>query len=86
MTVIEVTSPQASDAARLALQTCASCGRHVWVRDGEVLDRATVLGAVRDRIAEAPTARVPRPRAPRAAKAPSRVDLVERLAAFTVHG
>ncbi|MCW2501112.1 MAG: hypothetical protein JWN87_2788, partial [Frankiales bacterium] len=45
------------------------CGRHVWERDGEVLDRSTVLGAVRERIAEGPAPRVPRARTPRASRA-----------------
>ena len=65
MTGIEVTSPQSQATAVLGLLTCSSCGRHVWLRDGQVLDRDDVLAIVRDRIAEGPVARVPRPRSPR---------------------
>ena len=45
MSVIEVTSPLDVDAGKLALHSCASCGRHVWVRDGLPLDRDDVLSA-----------------------------------------
>jgi hypothetical protein len=69
MTSIEVTSPLAEGATTLALQTCSACGRHVWHRDGVVLDREAVLEIVRERIAEGPTPRVPRPRSPRPSRA-----------------
>ncbi len=97
MSVIEVTSPLDVDAAQLALHSCASCGRHLWVRDGVPLDRDDVLSVVRDRIAETPRQLVPPERgpsqAPTLASAPGqavlsthRVDLQERLSAFTLHG
>ena len=69
MSSIQVTSPLDPSAATLALHTCSSCGRHVWERDGEELDRATVLDMVKDRVAEGPAPRVPRPRKPRASRA-----------------
>jgi hypothetical protein len=73
MTSIEVTSPLAEGATTLALQTCSACGRHVWHRDGVILDREAVLEIVRERIAEGPAARVPRPRNPRPSAARPRV-------------
>jgi hypothetical protein len=69
MTLIEVTSPLAEGTSKLSLETCSSCGRHVWQRDGQDLDRDEVLAIVRDRVAEGPTARVPRPRKPRPSRA-----------------
>ena len=45
MSVIEVTSPLDVDAAKLALHSCASCERHLWVRDGLPLDKDDVLSA-----------------------------------------
>ena len=69
MSSIQVTSPLDTAAATLALHTCSACGRHVWERDGETLDRAALLDVVKDRIAEGPAPRVPRPRTPRASRA-----------------
>jgi hypothetical protein len=69
MSTIAVTAPLTDGVATLALHSCSACGRHVWERDGEVLDRSTVLGAVRERIAEGPAPRVPRARTPRASRA-----------------
>ncbi len=94
MSAIEVTNPHDVDAARLALHSCASCGRHVWVRDGVPLDRDDVLSVVRERIAETPRQPVPPPRGPsvapkqvpKTALAGSSTDLQERLSAFKVHG
>ena len=54
MTSIEVTSPLGNRTSTLALQSCASCGSHIWQRDGETLDRDAVLDIVRERIAEGP--------------------------------
>ena len=45
MSVIELTSPLDVDAAKLALHSCASCERHLWVRDGLPLDKDDVLSA-----------------------------------------
>lgn len=84
MATIEVTSPVGEGASTLALHTCSSCGRHVWLRDGQLLDRDAILDSVRDRIAEGPARRVPSARVttprdaaprdapPRAAGRPSR--------------
>lgn len=69
MSSIQVTQPVDASVATLALHTCTSCGRHVWERDGVELDRASVLAIVRDRIAEGPAPRIPRPRKPRASRA-----------------
>jgi hypothetical protein len=69
MSTIEVTSPHGEGIATLTLHTCPACGRHAWERGGDVLDRSTVLGVVRDRIAEGPASRVPRPRKARASRA-----------------
>jgi len=72
MATIEVTSPVGEGASTLALHTCSSCGRHVWLRDGEMLDRDAILDSVRDRIAEGPARRVPSPRVAPARDAPPR--------------
>ena len=96
MTTIEVTQA-IGDGVTLALHTCASCGRHVWERDGVELDRTEVLDVVQSRIAEGPAARVPGPRPARAARTPaasragpSTSDVTAtpppRLAEFIVHG
>jgi hypothetical protein len=69
MTRIEVTSPLAEGSSKLSLETCSSCGRHVWQRDGQDLAREEVLAIVRDRVAEGPAPRVPRPRKPRPSRA-----------------
>lgn len=97
MVTIQVTR-RVDDACTLTLHTCSSCGRHVWERDGVVLERAEVLDVVQARIAEGPAARVPGPRKVRASRA--RVSLEAepvvpppppavppaRLAEFVVHG
>ena len=90
MSSIEVTTPLGGGKT-LALHTCSACGRHLWVREDEVLDRGAVLGIVRERIAEGPAPRVPRQRKSRAQQPAvpaqmSSVDVRERLAGFTVHG
>ena len=72
MATIEVTSPVGEGASTLALHTCSSCGRHVWLRDGQMLDRDAILDSVRDRIAEGPARRVPSPRVAPARDAPPR--------------
>jgi hypothetical protein len=69
MSAIEVTSSLVEATAVLTLLTCSACGRHVWLRDGRELDRDDVLTIVRDRIAEGPIPRVPRPRAARPSRA-----------------
>ncbi len=92
MTRIEVTQPAAEDSATLTLHTCSTCGTHRWERDGLPLDRDAVLGVVRERLAEGPASRVPKPRTPRARPVPTAVpeartiDIREQLARFTVHG
>jgi hypothetical protein len=43
MSSIEVTAR----GATLVLHTCASCGRHVWERDGQRADRAELLEGVK---------------------------------------
>ena len=35
------------EVSLLSLHTCAACGRHVWHREGQPLDRAALLAAVR---------------------------------------
>lgn len=67
MSSIEVSSSLSTPDSTLALHTCAGCGRHLWERDGVELDRAALLGIVRDRIAEGPAPRVPRSRGHREA-------------------
>lgn len=88
MTSIEVSSSLADPGSTLALHTCSGCGHHVWERDGVELDRAGVLGVVRDRVAEGPAPRVPRPRKTRAGAVATRDrrDLQARLAGFSVLG
>jgi hypothetical protein len=92
MTRIEVTQPAAEGSATLTLHTCSTCGTHRWERDGVALDRDAVLGVVRDRLAEGPAPRVPKPRTARARPAPTAlpqartIDIREQLARFTVHG
>lgn len=61
MGLIEVTSPLGEGTWTLSLQTCSLCGRHVWHRDGEVLNRDAVIAIVRDRMAEPPAVPSPRP-------------------------
>ena len=43
MSGIEVTAR----GATLVLHSCASCGGHRWVRDGQLADRAELLDGVR---------------------------------------
>lgn len=43
MSSIEVTAR----GATLVLHSCASCGRHVWERDGVQADRAELLDGVK---------------------------------------
>lgn len=43
MSSIEVTAR----GATLVLHTCASCGRHLWERDGQLADRADLLDGVK---------------------------------------
>ena len=43
MSGIEVTAR----GATLVLHSCASCGRHLWERDGQLADRADLLDGVR---------------------------------------
>ncbi|MCU1593306.1 MAG: hypothetical protein JWO12_698 [Frankiales bacterium] len=69
MTSIEVTSPLGERTSTLALYTCGHCGSHTWQRDGQPLDRDAVLDVVRDRIAEGPIPRMPRPRKVRPSRA-----------------
>ena len=76
----------------LTLRSCTSCGRHVWERDGQVVDRSGLLEGVatfleqprpkqtRRRRARPETAA---PAAPAAPAGPSPADL---LAGFVVHG
>ncbi len=35
------------EVSLLSLHTCAACGQHVWHREGQPLDRAALLAAVR---------------------------------------
>ena len=97
MSAIEVTNPHDVDAAKLALHSCASCGRHLWVRDGLPLDWDDVLSVVQDRIAEAPRQPVPPPPGPSEASKPASepgsagpstdwIDLQEPLSTLKVHG
>lgn len=60
MSSIEVTSPLAAPNATLTLHTCSSCGRHVWERDGQVVDRDSIVDAVKERVAEGKPRRAPR--------------------------
>lgn len=90
MTKIEVTQPN-GEGRTLALHSCSACGRHLWERDGAVLERAEVLNVVKLRVADGPAARVPRPRAPRASRArfvppAATASPPARLAEFTIHG
>ncbi|MGB8649062.1 MAG: hypothetical protein WCD35_00225 [Mycobacteriales bacterium] len=87
MSAIQVTATESGPS--LALYSCAACGRHVWERDGKLVERDEVLGAVKERAAEArprgiPLPRPPRNVAPQRAAVPS--DVRERLARFQVHG
>ncbi len=96
MTTIQVTQPQSEGSATLTLHTCSACGSHVWEREGERLDRGSLLGVVRERLAEGPAPRVPAPRAARPTRvvlpdaAPSApkpsAEVEERLARFVPHG
>ena len=43
MSSIEVTAR----GATIVLHSCASCGRHVWERDGQLADRAELLEGVK---------------------------------------
>ena len=43
MSSIEVTAR----GATLVLHSCASCGRHLWERDGQLADRAELLDGVK---------------------------------------
>ena len=43
MSSIEVTAR----GATLVLHSCASCGRHLWERDGQLADRAELLEGVK---------------------------------------
>jgi len=43
MSSIEVTAR----GTTLVLHTCASCGRHLWERDGQLADRAELLEGVK---------------------------------------
>ena len=43
MSSIEVTAR----GTTLVLHTCASCGRHLWERDGQLADRADLLAGVK---------------------------------------
>lgn len=43
MSSIEVTAR----GTTLVLHTCASCGRHLWERDGQKADRAELLDGVK---------------------------------------
>ena len=43
MSSIEVTAR----GTTLVLHTCASCGRHLWERDGQLADRAELLDGVK---------------------------------------
>ncbi len=98
MTTIVVTH---ADASQLTLRTCSACGDHVWEQEGVVLDRAAVLGIVRERISEGVPRKVPAPRS-RRVTLPLRVELDppvadvgavsrtqeirEMLAGFTIQG
>ncbi len=62
MTSIEVSTPFAAGSSTLALHTCSVCGRHVWKREGQVLERDAVLAIVRDRVEAGPPPRAARPR------------------------
>ncbi len=65
MTSIEVSTPLAEGSSTLTLSTCSTCGRHVWERDGQVLERDAVLAVVRDRVASGAPPRGGRSRAAR---------------------
>lgn len=58
MSTISVTDA----ATELALLSCSSCSRHAWLKDGELLDRAGMLAAVKERLAEVPRPRGGRPK------------------------
>ncbi len=73
----------AGSAESLTLHTCSTCGGHVWERDGTPLDRAEVLGVVRDRIGAKP-ARVPQPRRRRQVVLPVTVAVAETAPAGSV--
>ena len=97
MTTIEVTR-RLDDACTLTLHTCSSCGRHVWERDGLVLERAEILGVVQERVAEGSAARAASPRKVRASRARVKLEAEPvvpppppavppaRLAEFVIHG
>lgn len=58
MSTISVTDA----ATELSLLSCSACGRHAWLKDGELLDREGMLAAVRQRLAEAPRPKGGRPK------------------------
>lgn len=80
MTVIGVDQGEGD----LQLHSCSSCGQHVWRRDGQEVDRATLLEALR----VAPKIRVPKTvAAPTAGDGDARrAELTSMLTDFTVHG
>jgi hypothetical protein len=48
MSSIEVTAR----GTTLVLHSCASCGRHLWERDGQLADRAELLEGVKTFLAQ----------------------------------
>ena len=96
MSTISVTSGLAQPSSTLALHTCASCGHHVWERDGGEVAPDKVLDAVKARVAEGPLPRASSTRKPKDRRAsptpravpPPRVpdDVQERLKGFRPHG
>lgn len=65
MTGITVTQPRGEGVSVLSLYSCGGCGRHLWERDGQPLQRNEVLQVVKERLAEGPAPRVPKPRSRR---------------------
>lgn len=49
------------EVSLLSLHTCAACGQHIWHRDGQPLDRAALLAAVRHGIQTGAMVRPTRP-------------------------
>lgn len=99
MSTISVTSGLAAPTSTLALHTCASCGNHVWERDGMEVAHDQVLDAVKARVAEGPLPRASSTRKPkdrRASASPPRAvppprpsvpdEVQERLKEFRPHG